>query len=76
MQPPRAETKPEAAYFTAVDGKRTAYLVVNIDQVSQMPSVAEPWFLQFNADVEFFPTMLGEDLDKADIATIGAKWGK
>jgi hypothetical protein len=76
MQSILTDTKPEAAYFTAVGGKRTAFLVMNIDQASQIPAVAEPWFLQFNAEIEFYPTMLGEDLGKADLATIGSKWGK
>lgn len=74
MQAILAEIKPEAAYFTAVDGSRTAFLVVNIDQASQIPAIAEPWFLQFDAEVEFYPVMVGEDLGKADLASIGKKW--
>ena len=30
-----------------------------------MPAVAEPWFLGFNASVEFHPAMVPEDLEKA-----------
>ena len=51
-------------------GIRTTSLVVNIDQASQMPAIAEPWFLQFNAEVEFHPVMLGEDLGKAGLEAI------
>lgn len=74
MQAILAEIKPEAAYFTAVDGRRTAFLVISIEQASQIPSIGEPWFLQFDAELEFYPTMLGEDLGKADLAAVGKKW--
>lgn len=59
------EQKPEAVYFTAENGKRTAYVVVDIADPSQMPRLAEPWFLAFNASVEFLPAMKPEDLMKA-----------
>jgi hypothetical protein len=50
-----AEQKPEAAYFTAEHGHRGGVLVVNIDDVSQIPALTEPWFLTANANVEFVP---------------------
>lgn len=59
------DLKPEAAYFAEVDGKRTGFIVVHIQDAHQIPSVAEPWFLAFNASVEFHPAMLPEDLQKA-----------
>jgi len=59
------EQKPEAAYFTSFDGERTALLIVNIDDVSQMVEISEPWFLAFNASVEWKPVMLPGDLQKA-----------
>jgi hypothetical protein len=74
MQAILAETKPEAAYFTEINGRRTVLLIVNLNDVSQMPSVAEPWFLIFGADVEFHPVMLGEDLGRANLKEIGKKW--
>lgn len=43
-----------------------------------MPAKAEPFFLWFNATVEFFPVMLPEDLEKAG-PSIGAAvkvWGR
>jgi hypothetical protein len=60
-----AEQKPEAAYFTAEHGHRGGILVVNISDVSQIPALAEPWFLTANAKVEFIPAMTPEDLAKA-----------
>lgn len=68
------ESKPEAAYFTEQDGTRGAILVVNLDEPSQIPAFAEPWFLMFNADCSFRPVMGLEDLRKADIANLGSKW--
>ncbi len=68
------ETKPEAAYFTTRDGKRGGFLVVNMNDVSEMPRLAEPWFMLFDANVEFLPAMTPADLQKADLVSIGKKW--
>lgn len=59
------ELKPEAAYFTAVDGCRGGYIYFNMDDASQIPSIAEPWFLAFNASIDIHPVMSPEDLGKA-----------
>ena len=64
MQDLLGQLKPEAAYFVAMDGKRTALLIVNLEDVSQIPGVAEPFFMAFNADVEMLPVMNAEDLQK------------
>jgi len=32
---------------------------------SEIPAFAEPWFLAFNAQVEFHPAMSAEDLARA-----------
>ena len=69
------DAKPEAAYFTEMDGKRTAVLVVNLEEPSKVPALAEPWFLQFNADVHFHVVMGGDDLKKAGLEALGKKWG-
>ena len=64
-------SKPEAAYFTADNGQRTGFLIINVDNASKIPSIAEPWFLAFNAGIDFRPVMVPEDLQKAgqDIAS-------
>jgi len=59
------QQKPEAAYFIAEDGRRTAILIVNMQDASQLPSIAEPWFLAFNASIEVTPAMVPQDLQKA-----------
>jgi len=60
-----AELKPEAAYFTDDRGHRTAFLFLEMQDASQMPAIAEPWFLAFNASIEIHPVMVLDDLAKA-----------
>ena len=48
------DLKPEAAYFFADDnGNRSGSIVFEMKDTSQIPAVAEPWFLTFNARVSF-----------------------
>jgi hypothetical protein len=67
-------TKPEAAYFTEQDGQRGAVLIVDLPDPSKIPALAEPWFLTFEADVEFRVAMTPEDLKKAGLDEIGKAW--
>jgi hypothetical protein len=60
-----AELKPEAAYFSAENGMRGGYIFLDLADASQIPAVAEPWFLAFNATVEIMPVMLPADLAQA-----------
>jgi hypothetical protein len=70
------DIKAESAYFTAVNGQRGAYLVVNMDDASQIPAIAEPLFLWLHADIEIIPVMLPQDLEKGGPAIAAAvkKW--
>ena len=67
-------TKPEAVYFTDRDGRRGAIMIVNLEDPSKVPMFAEPWFLTFNADVEFHVVMTAEDLARAGLDALGKKW--
>jgi hypothetical protein len=58
------EIKPEAAYFTAIDGKRTALIFFDLEEPSQIPSIAEPFFMTVNAAIELTPAMTPEDVQK------------
>ncbi|MBL8676129.1 MAG: hypothetical protein JNJ47_01705 [Alphaproteobacteria bacterium] len=61
-----AKLKPEAAYFFVDDnGQRSGFIVFNMEDTSQIPEVAEPWFLAFNAKVHFQPIMNLQDLTAA-----------
>jgi hypothetical protein len=66
--------KPEAAYFSEHDGHRGGTLVVNMKDASELPSFAEPFFLTFNANIEFRIAMTPEDLAKANLDALGKKW--
>ena len=68
------DAKPEAVYFTEHQGRRGAILVVDMDDSSQIPSYAEPWFLAFNADVEFAVAMTPDDLKRAGLENLGKSW--
>ena len=69
------ETKPEAVYFTEYGGKRGAILIVDVADVAKFPAIAEPWFLTFNAEVEFHPVMTPDDLKRSGLDAVGKKWG-
>ena len=72
-----SEQKPEAAYFTSTNGNRTGLIFLNLSEPSQIPAIAEPWFLALNAKVELHPAMTPEDLAKAApaIEKAGKKYG-
>ena len=59
------DLNPEAAYFAEDQGARTGYIVCNVKEEAEIPAIAEPWFLAFNARVEFHPAMTVADLKKA-----------
>ncbi|MDX6347230.1 MAG: hypothetical protein QOF84_2020 [Streptomyces sp.] len=53
--------KPEAAYFTPTEGVRSCLLVFDMQDSSQLPSIAEPLF-QAGAKVTVQPVMNFDDL--------------
>jgi len=59
------DLKPETVYFTDDNGQRTAFLFLQMQDASQIPAIAEPWFLAFNAGIEIHPVMVPDDLAKA-----------
>ena len=69
------DTKPEAVYFTSNDGKRGGYLIVDLASASDIPRIAEPWFLIFDASVEFLPVMTPADLQQAGLDALIKQWG-
>jgi hypothetical protein len=69
------DIKPEAAYFSERNGKRGGILIVDVADPSRVPAIAEPFFLTFNANVEFHVVMSPEDLAKAGLDELGAKYG-
>jgi len=66
--------KPEAVYFTEMGGVRTAVQIVDLPDASKIPALAEPWFLTFEANVEFHSMMLPDDLKRSGIDGMGRQW--
>jgi len=56
------QLKPEAAYFTAMDGMRTGPIFFDMKEPSQIPSIAEPLFSTLNAKIEILPVMTPDDV--------------
>jgi len=66
-----AAIKPEAIYFSEQNGHRGAVMVVQVNEASAIPSIAEPFFLTFNAQCHFRIAMTPEDLAKSGLDKIG-----
>src|SRR5258708_21377109 len=60
-----ADLKPEAAYFLEDSGQRTGIIFFDMKESSQLPAIAEPWFLAFNASLTVRPAMNTKDLANA-----------
>ncbi len=68
------DIKPESIYFTDQDGHRGASMIVDVPDASAVPSIAEPWFLNFEANCEFRIAMSPEDLMHANLTQLASKW--
>ncbi|MCX6155384.1 MAG: hypothetical protein NT007_14620 [Candidatus Kapabacteria bacterium] len=54
--------KPEASYFTSVNGKRTSMFFFEMTDSSQMPPMLEPLYEKLKAGIVLSPVMNLEDL--------------
>jgi len=61
--------KPEAAYFVADGGERTAYFFFDLKQASDIPVIAEPFFANLQAAIDVTPAMNIEDV-RAGLASL------
>jgi hypothetical protein len=68
------ECRPESIYFTEQDGARGAVVVVEVASAADIPRLAEPWFLMFDAGCELRIAMTPEDLQKAGLDKLGSRW--
>lgn len=60
-----ADLQPEAAYFTAVDGARGAYVVVNVDDPSELASKTETLLQGLGAEIQIQFVWTPEDVQEA-----------
>ncbi|MCU1573970.1 MAG: hypothetical protein JWO93_2052 [Micrococcaceae bacterium] len=56
--------QPEAMYFGVIDGRRGAYVVFDLKDASDIPAFCEPLYQGLDAEVDIFPVMIAEDLQK------------
>jgi hypothetical protein len=56
--------KPEAMFFTDFDGVRTAFMLFDLPDSSDIVPFAEPFFQELNANVQISPAMNADDLQK------------
>src|SRR5262249_1872204 len=59
-----SKLKPEAAYFTPLEGERGGMIFFDLTDPSQIVESVEPFFLGLNASTELVPVMNAEDLRK------------
>ncbi len=57
-----SKLKPEAAYFLADNGLRSAMIFFDLRNASDIPAIVEPLFLGLGAEVELVPVMNADDL--------------
>ena len=55
---------PEAAYFLSDEGCRSCFMVFDLKDPSEIPVIAETFFVNMNAKVDFIPVMNAEELQK------------
>ena len=67
------ELQPEAAYFADIEGARGGYLVVNMDDASQIPAIAEPLFRGLGATVKIHPVFTLDDVPRVTEAVEQAR---
>lgn len=67
-----ADLKPQAAFFTETQGTRSGYIFFDMKSASDLPVIAEPWFLALNATISVKPAMTPHDLGAEAGAAIQA----
>jgi hypothetical protein len=71
------DLKPEAAYFAEIEGARGGYLVVHVDDASQIPAIVEPLYLGLGATVQIHPVLTPEDMGRVTdtLEQVAQKYG-
>ncbi len=69
------DLKPEAAYLGEIEGARGGYLVVTMDDGSQIPAIVEPLFLGLGATVQISPVFTPDELPMETLQQAAQKYG-
>ncbi len=54
--------QPEAAYFGPIDGKRGGFIVINMEEGSDVVTKLEPMWLELGATIETYPVATPDEL--------------
>jgi hypothetical protein len=54
--------QPEAAYFGPIDGKRGGFIVINMEEGSDVVTTLEPMWLELGATIETYPVATPDEL--------------
>lgn len=60
-----ADQKAEAVYFHPSGGQRAISYVSDVSDGSRIPSLVEPWWLRFRADVTLTTVLTPKEMEKA-----------
>jgi len=58
------QIKPEAVYFTPIEGERGIYMIVNLPSADMIATIVEPLWMTFNCKLDLTPVMELSDLQK------------
>ncbi len=58
------QIKPEAVYFTPIEGERGIIMIVNLPSADMIATIGEPLWMTFNCKLDLTPVMELSDLQK------------
>jgi hypothetical protein len=58
------QIKPEAVYFTPIEGERGIYMIVNLPSADMIATISEPLWMTFNCKLDLQPVMELKDLQQ------------
>ena len=67
-------TKPESIYFTGNQSGRGVVAVYDFADGSQVPATAEPWFLTFDAHIEYSVAISGQEMEEGNLDEVVKRW--
>ena len=72
-----ADIKREAVYFYLENAQRTVQIIFDLQDQADLPTIIEPWFLVFGANVTVTPVLNGDDFVKAGppLGAVAQKYG-